>query len=51
MLEGHDEIVGVAGNTFTEELWGLRPLRLGATVGEATDVVVEDVDEALECVW
>lgn len=45
MAVGKDEVVGVAGRTLTL-LCG--EARKRAPVGEAREVVVEDVDEALE---
>jgi hypothetical protein len=50
-FEGKFPEEGVAGRTLTEEC-GLRPLSLwlAEPVGEAIDVVVDDVDDALEWV-
>jgi len=51
MLDGKDDVVGVAGRTLTEELCGeALNFMLALAVGLAIEVVVEDVDEALECV-
>jgi hypothetical protein len=51
ILDGKDDVVGVAGRTLTEELCGeALNFMLALAVGLAMDVVVEDVDEALECV-
>lgn len=46
---GNVDVVGVAGSTLTEEVCGLLPVifRFADAVGEAIDVVVEDVDDAL----
>jgi hypothetical protein len=49
MLDGKDEVVGVAGKTLTEELCGLRLIfMLVDAVGEAIEPVVDDVEDALE---
>lgn len=48
MFDGKEDIVGVAGRTLTE-LCGLRLIfMLADAVGEATEVVVELVDDAFE---
>jgi hypothetical protein len=48
MLEGNDDVVGVAGRTFTE--WcGERPAPRG--VLDVVTEPLEDVEEALECEW
>lgn len=52
MLVGNEDEVGVAGSTFTDECGDLVLWCPDTdTAGEATEVVAEDVDDALECVW
>jgi hypothetical protein len=47
MFEGNDDVVGVAGRTFTD-VWGLFVGLLAVeTEGDASDA--EDVEEAFEC--
>lgn len=46
MLEGNEEVVGVAGRTFTE-WWGER---VGMETLDMDPEPLEDVEEALECV-
>jgi hypothetical protein len=51
MLDGKEDVVGVAGRTLTL-LWGLRPsFMFVEVVGLARDVDCELVLEALECEW
>lgn len=49
ILEGKEELVGVAGRTFTEECGDFVLWPETETAGEASEA--EDVDEALECEW
>ena len=43
MLEGKEEMVGVAGRTF-RDVWGER-------VEVLMEALLDDMEEALECVW
>lgn len=47
MADGKADVVGVAGRTLTL-LCGDRSRKFAPPVGEAREVVVEDVEEALE---